>query len=123
VRRTGWLALALIAPALAACGGDDEGPATTELERPPMTVPGDSAGDATPDETESTETAPADEGGSTTGPLDQPNPGSGGVPAPDSNDPPADQAPEDSPANDTPPEPGSPAERFEQFCAQNPGAC
>ena len=29
----------------------------------------------------------------------------------------------DSPENDQPPEPGSPAERFEQFCAQNPGAC
>jgi hypothetical protein len=55
--------------------------------------------------------------------MDQPNPGNGGVPAPDNNNPPADQAPEDSPSNDTPPEPGSPAERFEQFCAQNPGAC
>ena len=29
----------------------------------------------------------------------------------------------DGPANDTPPPAGSNAERFEDFCAQNPGAC
>jgi len=29
----------------------------------------------------------------------------------------------DGPANDTPPPVGSNAERFEDFCAQNPGAC
>jgi hypothetical protein len=126
VRRTSWLLPALIAAALAGCGGDDDGESSTQLEKPPMTVPGEST-DARTDSTEPTETSPSSDdsgaGGSTTGPLDQPNPGNGGVPAPDSNDPPADQAPEDSPSNDTPPEPGSPADRFEQFCAQNPGAC
>jgi hypothetical protein len=29
----------------------------------------------------------------------------------------------DTPQSDTPPPKGSPAERFEHFCAQNPGAC
>jgi len=29
----------------------------------------------------------------------------------------------DSPENDTPPPKGSPAERFEQFCAKNPRDC
>ena len=29
----------------------------------------------------------------------------------------------DTPQNDTPPPEDSPAERFEDFCAQNPGAC
>lgn len=95
-----------------------------------MTVPGETDPPADTDtdttETEGTETDPSgtDDGsaGSTTGPMDQPNPGNGGVPAPDSNNPPP-ASQEDSPANDTPPEPGSPQERFEQFCAQNPGAC
>jgi hypothetical protein len=127
VRRSRWLALALIAPALAACGGDDEGSTSTELKAPPMTVPQESteSTDTTTD-TESTETAPDNRGVGThpteTAPADEPNPGNGGVPAPDHDQPPADQG-EDSPSNDTPPEPGSPQERFEQFCAQNPGAC
>jgi hypothetical protein len=124
VRRTRWLALALIAPALAACGGDSED-TSSSTPKPPLTVPGESTvGTTDSTTTDSTETAPSGDTSSpsTTGPADQPNPGNGGVPAPDNN-PPADQAPEDSPSNDTPPEPGSPADRFEQFCAQNPGAC
>ena len=128
MRRPGWLALALIAPALAACGGDSEDSSSTPVEKPPLTVPGEStAGSTDSTGTSSTETTPSDDeaggGSGTTGPADQPNPGNGGVPAPDNNNPPADQPPEDSPSNDTPPEPGSPADRFEQFCAQNPGAC
>ena len=31
--------------------------------------------------------------------------------------------PSDTPENDTPPPADSPAERFEQFCNDNPGAC
>jgi len=126
VRRIGRLLPVLVAGALiAGCGGDDESDSSTQLENPPMTVPGGSADESRTDSTESTDTAPSGEsgGGSTTGPMDQPNPGNGGVPAPDSNNPPPPSPPEDSPSNDTPPEPGSPAERFEQFCAQNPGAC
>jgi hypothetical protein len=54
---------------------------------------------------------------------------SGGADAPQA--PPADTGgnsggsaqPQDSPQNDTPPPSGSPAERFEQFCQENPGAC
>lgn len=126
MRRPGWLLAALVAAALAGCGGDDESGSSTQLDKPPMTVPGESTDSTeTTTETEPTETDPGAGGSepSTTGPTDQPNPGNGGVPAPDNNNPPADQPPEDSPSNDTPPEPGSPAERFEQFCAQNPGAC
>jgi len=126
VRRAGWLLPALIAAALAGCGGDGEDN-STPAQKPPLTVPGEStesSGSASTESTDSTEASPGGSGdsGSTTGPMDQPNPGNGGVPAPDNN-PPADQPPEDSPSNDTPPEPGSPADRFEQFCAQNPGAC
>jgi len=33
------------------------------------------------------------------------------------------QAPSDTPDNDAPPPQGSPAERFEQYCNENPGAC
>ena len=41
----------------------------------------------------------------------------GGIPAPEA------EPPADTPENDTPPPPGSPAERFEEFCEENPGAC
>ena len=122
---------ALAAVGLAACGGDDE-PSNEELRKPPLTVPQDDSqrGDTTDTTgTDQTGTAP-DEGGTGTGetttttdePLDQPDPGTGGVPAPDTNDPAANPQ-RDSPENDLPPEPGSPEERFEQFCDQNPGAC
>jgi hypothetical protein len=122
VRRARWLVPALVAAALAGCGGDDEDTSSTELQRPPMTVPQESTPST---DSESTDTAPdtTESAPPTTGPMDQPNPGNGGTPAPDNNNPPGDQPPEDSPSNDTPPEPGSPADRFEQFCAQNPGAC
>ena len=33
------------------------------------------------------------------------------------------QQPEDSPQNDAPPPGDSPAERFEEYCNENPGAC
>jgi hypothetical protein len=41
---------------------------------------------------------------------------SGGTPSYDPNQ-------EDGPANDKPPDPGSPEEAFENFCKENPGAC
>ena len=124
-RRHGWLALALLAPLLGACGGNS-GSSTDEVRKPELTVPQDASGPASPaDTTDTTPTDTTDTTGTTTGspdaPLDQPNPGNGGVPAPDSNTPPP--TGQDSPAHDTPPRRGSPADRFEQFCAQNPGAC
>lgn len=128
MRRSGWIAAALAAAALlASCGGDADNSGSTDSAKPELTVPGETTGtdastDSTDTTTESTDTTPS-EGGATTGPMDQPNPDNGGVPAPDGNNPPADQPPPDSPSNDTPPKPGSPADRFEQFCAQNPGAC
>ena len=123
MRRYSWLAPALIAALLAGCGGDDE-PAGEEVKKPELTVPqDDTAADTTESTDTGTDTESTDESGagSPDAPADQPNPGNGGVPAPDSNNPPAE--PPDSPENDRPPEPGSPADRFEQFCAQNPGAC
>jgi hypothetical protein len=89
----------------AGCGDDDE--ASRPPEKPPdLTVP------------RSTQTERTDTG---TAPRSSPSPapqtdGSGGAPAPRSR-------PEDSPQNDTPPPRGSPAERFERFCDENPGAC
>ena len=35
----------------------------------------------------------------------------------------APEAPADTPESDSPPPQGSPAERFEQYCEDNPGAC
>jgi hypothetical protein len=106
------LALALLA---SGCGGDDEPSAETEPALPNLTVP---QGEATeteqlvepvPDpQTETlppveTETVPPSTGGGTQAPEAEPTP--------------------DTPENDTPPPADSPAERFEEFCNDNPGAC
>jgi hypothetical protein len=110
------LVLTLTLLALAGCGGDDEpvresGPgvltvprSATERQR---TVP---RTETTP--TATTETAPPREGGGAPVPqAPQPDP----VPTP--------EPPVDSPDNDVPPPADSPAERFEQYCQDNPGAC
>jgi hypothetical protein len=90
------IALALGALAMAGCGDDDDGQVTL----PTISV-------EQPTTTGETTTAP-----STTGTGD-----SGGV-APN-----ADPSRQDSQSNDTPPEPGSPEEAFENACKQNPAAC
>ena len=95
-------ALALAVLAFAGCGGDEERAEPT-ITTPDLTVPGVTG---TPEPT-TTETAPA--------PAPPPTDTSGGAPAP--------PAQPDRPENDTPPESGSPEERFEKFCDANPGAC
>ena len=97
------LACGLLALAPGCGGGDDEDPPPSA---PALTVPRETTPHTTEGQdtaTTQTETAPA-------------QPESGGQPAPEPQ-------PEDSPQNDTPPPAGSPAERFEEFCEQNPGAC
>lgn len=104
------LATALLALMLApGCGGDDE-QAKTAPEPPELTVPR-SEPETTP--TETTEAAPGPDPATAPAPQGE---GDGSTPAPR-------QAPPDSPQNDTPPPPGSPAERFEQECERNPESC
>jgi hypothetical protein len=109
LRRTATLLLVLLATvATAGCGGDE--PQATP--RPPeLTVPneGEPAEDTT-DTGTTQQTPPAA--------PQQPPDASGGSPAPS----PRPQQP-DTPQSDTPPPQNSPAERFERFCDQNPGAC
>ena len=105
-----------LAGLVSACGGDDEKASettptiTTETETAPTT---DTAPTATA-EAPSTTPAPA----TTTPPAD---PDSGGTTVPKPTKP--ESQPQDGPDNDIPPEPGTPAERFEQQCQQNPQTC
>jgi len=78
------------------------GTATTEKDRTTTTSPGSG------EQTTTTNTAPEGSGGSTA-----PGNQSGGAAAPGS----------DTQGNDQPPPKGSPAERFERFCRDNPSAC
>jgi hypothetical protein len=120
---------------VAGCGGSEldyqevPGP-PTEVSVPSETVEAGAGGDAdaTPTPTATAEpgstTAPSDQSGATgtapstgTGTASADPTGtddSGGAPAP---------AEEDSATNDTAPPAGSEAQQFEDFCAQNPGAC
>jgi hypothetical protein len=101
----------LAAGAASGCGGDDE-PAASQPTVPDLTVP--QTDEAEPVEPETETVAPAP-----TAPEPEPAPPStgGGTPAP------APEPPADSPENDTPPPSDTPAERFEDFCNENPGAC
>jgi hypothetical protein len=100
----------LAAGAASGCGGDDE-PAANPPTIPDLTVP--QTNEAEPLEPAPETTAPEP-------PATEPEPappGSGGAPAP------TPETPQDTPENDTPPPADSPAERFEDFCNENPGAC
>jgi hypothetical protein len=103
---TSVLVLLAFAVGAAGCGGDDE--ASQKPPKPPeLTVP---RGTRTQQETTGTETTRQ------TAPSGAPQTeGSGGAPSR--------SAPQDSPQNDSAPPKGSPAERFERFCDENPGAC
>ena len=92
--------------ALAGCGADDE-PAETTRELPELSLP---STEPTAPSVEQTETQPT-----TVDPATETLPEEG----PDAAPPPA----EDTPENDAPPPEDTPAERFEEYCNENPGAC
>lgn len=91
--------------ALAGCGGDDE-PAETTRELPELSLPStEAAPPAERTDTQSTTVDPATETLPQEGPA------------------PSDTAPTDTPESDTAPPEDTPAERFEEYCNENPGAC
>jgi uncharacterized lipoprotein len=101
------LALLLVA-ALAGCGGDDE-PERTTRELPDLSLP--TVTETTP---APIDTAPAPTT-TTVDPATETLPEEGPSTTP--------EQPQDSPENDSPPPGDSPAERFEDYCNENPGAC
>ncbi len=125
-----------LALAGAGCGGSEieyqEVPGEpVEITLPERTPAGDTDadaaatdGDAATAETTPTPTAtPADATGATT---DGTATTEGETTTPEATPAPAEDGPataEDGPATDEPPVPGSDAERFEDFCEQNAGAC
>ena len=128
-RLTAIIAAGLLALAAAGCGTDET--LAPEVPGPPADVvlpestvapaadeDADSADqDSSTDEDSSTDdtTTPDDSGATGDTGATTPDTSGGGTAAPD--------AEADSPTNDTPPPEDSEAEQFEDFCAQNPGAC
>jgi hypothetical protein len=119
IRFTTALLLALLVlPLAAGCGGDDE-QAEAPRDLPELTIP---RTDPEPDPpetaptptTETDTTPPATGEDPSTAPL-APGEGDGTGSDPTGGT--------DTPENDTAPPAGSPAERFEQECEENPGAC
>jgi ABC-type phosphate transport system substrate-binding protein len=98
----------LLVAGLSGCGGDDE-PASTTRELPDLALP--TTTETTPPVTETTP-APTS---TTVDPATETLPEEGPSTTP--------EQPEDSPQNDAPPPGDSPAERFEEYCNENPGAC
>jgi hypothetical protein len=129
-RLTAIMTTALLALVAAGCGGSESlapevpgPPADVELPEATVAAAADesedaAAGDedATTDEgtTEDSTTAPEETAPSDSGAA-APDTGEGGTAAPETE--------ADGPTNDTAPPEGSEAEQFEDFCAQNPGAC
>jgi hypothetical protein len=109
----------IVGVVLASSDGDDSD--KTDVQAPELTIPGGSGTtDRTPgrdrDRGTSGETgSPSSSTPSTGGAQAPSDQSSGGAEAP--------AAPQDTQQNDVPPPRGSPAQRFEQFCQQNPGAC
>jgi len=104
------VAAGLLVGVVIASGGDDKESEPQPV--PELRPPGGSVG--TRDKTSTTDTTTTD----TTPTQTQPStptqtPPSGGTQAP----------PADTENHDTAPPANSPAQRFEDFCAQNPGAC
>jgi|SRR5919109_3562504 hypothetical protein len=118
MRRFGLIALAavitgLVVGVVIADSGNSgtSTPSVPELKPPSGSIKSDSGTtdeSTTTTDTTSTTTAPTQTQTQTT-----PSPTSGGAGAPQS----------DTEQNDQPPPQGSPADRFEQFCKDNPGAC
>jgi hypothetical protein len=128
-RLTAIIAAGLLALAAAGCGSGDE--LAPEVPGPPAAVvlpeatvapaaDEDAAAadeDSTTDEDAATDdtTAPEDTGATGDTGATTPDTSGGGTAAP--------EAEADGPTNDTAPPADSEAEQFEDFCAQNPGAC
>jgi hypothetical protein len=95
--------------AIAGCGGDDEPSTKTARELPKLAIP--TTETTTPPAVETTPpTTPT-----TVDPATETLPEEGPATTP--------TTPADTPENDAPPPKDSPAERFEQYCEENPGAC
>jgi hypothetical protein len=113
-------ALCVLALVIGGCGGDEE---PRPPRAPELTLP-ETAPDRGTDTAPQTGTDTAPETGTDTSPTppdtntapDAQGGGSGGASAPGAGQ-------QDGPQNDVAPRPGSPEERFEQFCEQNKGAC
>ena len=126
-RITAIIAAGLLALAAAGCGSDDTlapevpGP-PADVVLPQATVAPSADEDAdSADQDSSTDEGSTDD---TTAPEDTGATGDTGATTPDtSGGTTAPEAEADSPTNDTPPPADSEAEQFEDFCAQNPGAC
>jgi hypothetical protein len=95
----------LLVAALAGCGGDDEPAAETPRELPDLAIP---TTETTPPVTETAPTTTTVDPATETLPLEGPEE------AP---------VPEDTPEDDAPPPEDTPAQRFEEYCDENPGAC
>jgi hypothetical protein len=138
-RLTALLAAGLLALAAAACGGNE--PLAPQAPGPPADVtipqsdqaPAEAAGGAGQDAaaTGTDQSAPTEpdagtDGTGTTPETEQtaPTGGDTGAAAPETGGgATAPEAAPDGPTNDTAPPEGSDAQQFEDFCAQNPGAC
>jgi hypothetical protein len=122
-RRPAIALAALAALVLPGCGGGSENAAEPLPTAPALTVPGEKSTPSVPKttKTDTTDTETSTSTSATTTPTTtQANPS---TPAGGAAPPATGGATPDSPQNDQQPAAGSPAQRFEQFCKDNPGAC
>jgi hypothetical protein len=106
---------------IAGCGGGGNDSSSQDVTVPELKPPPGNLSGATGDEGTTGATGTSDSTTTTTTPDStggaEATTGAAGAQSGGAN------APEDTKQKDTPPPKGSPAERFEQFCNDNPGAC
>jgi hypothetical protein len=101
-----------MAVALAGCGGDSEPATDTARQLPELSIPTERTSPPVTDTTTTPATTPTTV-----------DPGTETLPTEGPTTPTTPETPDDTPTTDTPPPEGSPAQRFEQYCNENPGAC
>jgi hypothetical protein len=130
-RITALVITGLLALVATGCGGGE--PLAPEVPGPPAEVkvpqsaqaPGDAAAQNTAGNsgTGTSDSATGSGSSGDTGADATPTPTPAGTGTDQGGGAAAPDATADSPTNDTPPPDGSNAQQFEDFCAQNPGAC
>ena len=116
--------LALVVPLVAGCGGGSKNAAAPLPKAPTLTVPGEKTTPSVAEKSKTTttdtttSTATSTTPTTTTQPAATSTPGGGAAPPQTGGASPGTQT-----QTTSSPSGGTPAQRFEQFCKDNPGAC
>ena len=115
--------LTMLVPVAAGCGGGSKNADKALPPTPTLTVPGEKATPVVPNKSNTTTDTSTTTTSTAVATAPTPTTSNPSTPQGGAAPPATGGASPDSPSNNTSPPSGSPAQRFEQFCKDNPGAC